>query len=147
MYFRCDIIFDHRAAFHILIFQRMNSFGDRGPTGAIYNALRNWRSVWELYILEFSIGPPHAMVDSNSPTLELQDMWKRIGFMRHAYEFWLLADLIIQRMTLNSVPANGLDPGQSYHEAIVNPVLPNYDQNNMRQMNELIVSFENARIM
>lgn len=125
----------------------MNSFGDRGPTDAIHNALRNWRGAWELYVSDLSIGPPHAMVDSDSPILAPQDMWKRIGFMRHAYEFWLLADLIIQRMVLKSMPESGLGPGQSYCEAIVHPVLPNYDQNNMQQMNELIVSFEDARIV
>ena len=87
------------------------------------------------------------MVDCNSPMLLPQDMWKRVGFMRHAYEFWLLANLITERMTRKSTP--GFVPNSNTAEsgAAVEPVLNKFDQNNMRQVNELIASFQQARLL
>jgi hypothetical protein len=134
-------------ACHILIFQRMNSFGDDNHLGTIHNALHNWHGAWEMYTLEFSTEPPHSMINSDDPVLAPGDMWKRVGFMRHAHEFWLLANLIVDRMTLDGVTEPGPIPDITGHRATADTVLPEYDQNNMRQVNELIASFENARIM
>jgi hypothetical protein len=125
----------------------MNSFGDSGNVGAIQNALHNWQGIWELYVLGHSTRPPHVMIGSDSPTLAARDMWRRIGFMRHAHEFWLLANLIVDRMSTKS--ALGISPHSitSDHGPVADPVLHAYDQNNMRQVNELITDFEQARIM
>lgn len=87
------------------------------------------------------------MVDCNSPTLQPQDMWKRIGFMRHAQELWLLANLITERMYHKRASGGVLDQGMNNRGAGVDPVLNEFDQNNMRQVNELITSFENAHIV
>lgn len=125
----------------------MNSFGDDGNLGAIHNALLNWQNVWELYLQQHSSSPPHVMVECNSPTLLPQDMWKRVGFMRHAYEFWLLANLITERMTRKSTPDFVLDFDSAEFGATVEPVLNKFDQNNMRQVNELIASFQQARLL
>ncbi|KAF3046863.1 hypothetical protein E8E12_003778 [Didymella heteroderae] len=136
------------SAFHILIFQRMNSFGDDGNLGAIHNALHNWRAVWELYVHKYSTEPPHAMVECNSTRLHLHDMWRRVGFTRHAHEFWLLANLLTQRMDHNLVRrSDHLEQGPHDRGVDMDPVLSEFDQNNMQQVNELIASFENARIM
>jgi len=134
-------------ALHILIFQRMNSFGDSGNVGAIQNALHNWQSVWELYITGYSFRPPHVMLDSDSASLDPQDMWRRVGFMQHAHEFWLLANLIVDRMSTKSILEFSRHSIISGHGPVADPVLHQYDQNNMQQVNELITNFEQARIL
>jgi hypothetical protein len=95
------------------------------------------------------MGPPYAMQDSKSPTLAPEDMWKRVGFMQHAYEFWLLANLIVERVLLVKMPVDSPDPDPDQNDrgAIIEPVLHRYNQYNMQQVNDLISSFENARIM
>jgi hypothetical protein len=139
---------NHGLAFHILIFQRMNSFGDDANLGAIHNALHNWRAVWELYVHEHSTQPPHAMVDCNDPRLRLEDMWRRVGFMRHAHEFWLLANLITERMAHDRAwRSEHLEQGRNDFGVDLDPVLSEFDQNNMRQVNELIASFGNTHII
>lgn len=115
----------------------MNSFGNDGNVGAIHNALCHWQDVWQIYLSDFSDQVPHATVDSESPTLAPHDMWKRIGFMQHSHEFWLLAKLIVERMMLKSAAEFGQDSDK---------VLNKFDQNNMQQVNELIASFEGTRI-
>ena len=79
------------------------------------------------------------MVDSDSPTLPPQNMWKRIGFMRHAYEFWLLANLILDRISSQAtISEYGIGLPSREQDTLTQSVLPEYDQNNMRQVNELI---------
>jgi hypothetical protein len=116
---------------------------------AIHNALHNWQSVWELYSLDFSTGPPHMMVDNDMSMLAPQDMWKRVGFMQHADEFCLLAVLMKDRIVLKSAQQRqevSLDSSTRDHGRIVDPVLNEYDQNTMRQINDLITSFETIQM-
>jgi hypothetical protein len=58
-----------------------------------------------------------------------------------------LANLIVDRMSTMS--ASGISPHSitSDHGPVAGPVLHEYDQSNMRQANELITNFEEARIM
>jgi hypothetical protein len=124
----------------------MNSFdNDDGNLGSITTALNNWQIVWIIYTELYQSGPPHRMVDCNSPTLSVEEMWRRVGFMRHAEEFWLLATLITECMARRSAAIDSDCPGDNTDE-IANPVLNKFDQNDMRQVNELIVSFENSHI-
>ena len=88
------------------------------------------------------------MIDCNDPMLRLEDMWRRIGFMQHSHEFWLLANLITERLVHDRVSrSEHLEQGRNDLGVDIDPVLSEFDQNNMRQVNELIVSFENTRIM
>lgn len=87
------------------------------------------------------------MVDCNSPTLVTEDMWKCIGFMRHADEFCLLAALIMERMSREGASNGALSSEGDDQEEAADPVLNKFDQNSMHQVvNQLIVNLENPHI-
>ncbi|RFN45078.1 c2h2 transcription factor [Fusarium flagelliforme] len=105
------------SAFHALIFQHQNSFGGNDQLQAVYNALSNWKSVWETYSDEFSLSPPHVMVDKHDVAPD--DLWRRVGFMRHSPEYWLLAKLLVDRLS---------SPMITLPSSSDEPILTRYDQ-------------------
>ncbi|KAF4428780.1 C2H2 transcription factor [Fusarium acutatum] len=115
------------SAFHALIFQHQNSFGGHDQLQAVRNALDNWKSAWETYSDEFSFSPPHVMVDRHNVATE--NLWRRVGFMRHSPEYWLLGKLLVDRLSTSSdsfgSPESTVpDASGSAHE----PILTRYDQ-------------------
>jgi predicted component of type VI protein secretion system len=132
-------------AFHALLFQHQNSFGGHDQLQAVYNALGNWKSVWETYSDELSFSPPHVMVDKHD--ILPDDLWRRVGFMRHSPEYWLLAKLLVDRLStpIDTIPSSDetlLDATSARHE----PILTRYDQTSMLQVNDLITGFQNVHI-
>lgn len=108
-------------ALHNLLFH-MQTSGVEPNFQAMENGLRNWNSIWEKR--------PPLEDDCYSPG----DTWKRIGFMRHAGEFWLLAKLILERFQhLQNDETEAADPGRG--------VLHQYDDTDMSQVNRLIMEF------
>ncbi|KAF5638109.1 C2H2 transcription factor [Fusarium sp. NRRL 52700] len=125
------------SAFHALIFQHQNSFGGHDQLEAVRNALDNWKSAWETYSDEFSFSPPHVMVDRHNMATE--NLWRRVGFMRHSPEYWLLGKLLVDRLSapsdsLGSPESTVPDASGSVHE----PILTRYDQTSMLQTTALI---------
>ncbi|KAG4281753.1 hypothetical protein FPRO06_10657 [Fusarium proliferatum] len=115
------------SAFHALIFQHQNSFGGHDQLQAVRNALDNWKSAWETYSDEFSFSPPHVMVDRQNVATE--NLWRRVGFMRHSPEYWLLGKLLVDRLSTSSDSLRSResavpDVSGSAHE----PILTRYDQ-------------------
>ncbi|KAH7151193.1 hypothetical protein DER46DRAFT_629034 [Fusarium sp. MPI-SDFR-AT-0072] len=115
------------SAFHALIFQHQNSFGGHDQLQAVRNALDNWKSAWETYSDEFSFSPPHVMVDRHNVATE--NLWRRVGFMRHSPEYWLLGKLLVDRLSTpsdsyGSPESTVADASGSAHE----PILTRYDQ-------------------
>ncbi|KAF5675069.1 C2H2 transcription factor [Fusarium circinatum] len=115
------------SAFHALIFQHQNSFGGHDQLQAVRNALDNWKSAWETYSDVFSLSPPHVMVDRHNVATE--NLWRRVGFMRHSPEYWLLGKLLVDRLStsgdsLGSPESAEPDASGSAHE----PILTRYDQ-------------------
>lgn len=107
-------------ALHNILFHLQTSGVD--PTSqAVENGLTNWKHVWEKM-------PPLQGYDCPA------NMWKRIGFMQHAKEFWLLANIILDRFRrLQSDETGVAEPGRG--------VLHGYDETDMSQMNGLIAEF------
>lgn len=80
-----------------------------------------------------------------------ENSWRRIGFCRHAFEYWLLASVIIDKLTLpedTSSPdqPSDVDSAQSPPRDTSN-LLTRYDQTSMQQVNELIADFQNIQIV
>jgi hypothetical protein len=77
-------------------------------------------------------------------------MWQRIGFMRFASEYWLLAKLIVERINQNTRQndhasmGTGDDSAAPFPEIDGSPptLLENYDETSMRQVNALIADFQ-----
>ncbi|KAK4209438.1 hypothetical protein QBC37DRAFT_54248 [Rhypophila decipiens] len=143
---------------HYIIFQHQNLFGVEGQLVPIRNGLRNWIAMWELYFDTWSFLPPHGMVQEDALTPDT--MWKRVGFVRHTPEYWLLGSLLTDRIASNTSGAqeergsqNDLDHGSSSASSgkvaktiTRTPILDKYDQTSMRQVNELITDFQRVQM-
>lgn len=71
-------------------------------------------------------------------------MWKRIGFPRYCHEYWLLANLMADRLVvLGSLQGTDL---AALGEGPLDPILNKYDQTSMRQVNDLITGFQTFQI-
>lgn len=74
-------------------------------------------------------------------------MWKRIGFMRHSPEFWLLATVVVDRISSASdmrwgMGTDMLGDSGSGSGTSSEPILAVIDQTSMRQVNDLITEFQ-----
>ncbi|KAL2221529.1 hypothetical protein M432DRAFT_540105 [Thermoascus aurantiacus ATCC 26904] len=114
------------SALHVLIFHAKTSFTFKQSISPIKQGLRNWKRLWDEHQRS------HAVTSMNA--FSFPDMWKRDGFMKHAADYWALANLIIERT-------------QSTHSSrpgIVNSdegVSEKYDDTDIRQVTDLIKGF------
>lgn len=84
-----------------------------------------------------------------------ENAWRRIGFYRHAQEYWLLASVIIDRLTSPDPAWRNESPSDSDQAQQPNlreatppdPILSRYDQTSMRQVNDLIADFQKFQII
>jgi hypothetical protein len=65
-----------------------------------------------------------------------------MGFFRFAPEYWLLANLMADRLAASQTE-NELEP---LDEGPLDPILNQYDQTSMRQINDLIMGFQTFQI-
>jgi hypothetical protein len=59
---------------------------------SVENALRNWQQSWPSHTRDTEL------VDLLGKENDLSTMWQRIGFMRHAPEYWLIAYSTVKKM-------------------------------------------------
>lgn len=131
-------------AIHSQIFQFRSAVGGFQLRAPIRNALSNWRDIWHLFSSTLSQGiMPHITIDD--PHLQPEDYWRRMGFFRFAPEYWLLANLMADRLAGlgTSQPESELEP---LDEGPLDPILNQYDQTSMRQVNDLIMGFQMFQI-
>ena len=88
----------------------------------IEHGLKNWKDAWNNQrIAEVASG-----TDEEGDSFP--GMWKRVGFIKNAYEYWLLCCILVERSPL----------GESGE---IKPVLGRYDETDMSQVNDLIAQF------
>lgn len=77
--------------------------------------------------------------------MQPEELWRRMGFSRFAPEYWLLAHLMADRLAVlgPSQPESELEP---LDEGPLDPILNQYDQTSMRQINDLIMGFQTFQI-
>jgi hypothetical protein len=81
----------------------------------------------------------------NGDELKLENAWKRIGFLQYSPEYWLLGNAIVNRL-LSAGMVESL-PGTTVMDAApLRPILGDYDQTSMRQVNDLIAGFQEIRL-
>lgn len=84
--------------------------------------------------------------------MTISTMCNRIGFSKHASEFWLLAKLMMDRITASKSPEpSGPSAGLGLESSLVvddstEPILHEYDQTSMQQVNDLIVTLQQIHI-
>jgi hypothetical protein len=59
---------------------------------SVENALRNWQQSWPSHTRDMEL------VDLLGKESDLSTMWQRIGFMRYAPEYWLIAYSTVKKM-------------------------------------------------
>ncbi|KAK5057769.1 hypothetical protein LTR84_011770 [Exophiala bonariae] len=144
-------LFAMTSTLHALVFHHQSTFSCHGSLESVKTVLRNWSSVWQAYIQHISIDQRHSPIPLDSQDLEIEEMWKRVGFMRHAEEYWLLAKLMVDNLTRNAQatvhPSQGVSGLEIPTVSIVkarsaNPLLNEYDETSMEQVNALIADFQ-----
>lgn len=147
-------LFAMTSTLHSLVFHHQNTFSGHNSIQCVQDALQGWRHVWQIYTTHFSHDDRHMPLPPprNGESIPPQDMWRRLGFMRHAEEYWLLAKLIVDSLAHRKsgfavVGAEARIPGSLFtrdsaetHEA--RPLLRNYDETSMQQVNELIADLQ-----
>lgn len=127
-------------AIHCQIFQYRSTVSSSQHLTPIRNTLTNWCDSWQVFATTSSPGKtPHVTIDDTN--ISPQDMWKRIGFCRYCPEFWLLANLMTERLGLLGDVTLG-DNLAPVDDGALDPILNKYDQTSMRQINNLIVGFQ-----
>jgi hypothetical protein len=81
----------------------------------------------------------------SSDTMEHTSAWKRIGFLQYSPEYWLLGEAIVSRLS-SAVSVLPLSHTAVPDATAPGPVLGDYDQTSMRQVNDLIAEFQNVRL-
>ncbi|KIW99738.1 uncharacterized protein Z518_11151 [Rhinocladiella mackenziei CBS 650.93] len=147
-------LFAMSSALHSLIFHYQSSFSCQGSLDSIQNALRAWKKVWHVYTTHFSQDSRHSTVKCSMDLLTPDHMWRRVGFMRHANEYWHLANLIVERLsaplTEDTDIMDAAGEAQSSFSISgngpISPLLQKYDETSMQQVNILISDFRKVRI-
>ncbi|KAJ2893600.1 hypothetical protein MKZ38_008423 [Zalerion maritima] len=140
------------SAFHYMIFQHQNLFGVESQLVLIRNGLRNWKAIWEVHAAS-ATAPPHGIVAVEGKNLPPDQLWKRVGFVRYSFEYWLLGNLITDKIAAardaspsRFNPGHGSEAPRSPRARSLDPILDKYDQTSMRQVNDLIAAFRQFQI-
>lgn len=114
-------------AIHSLMFQLHNSLVFESTLAPIQTGLENWRQIWSARIPE----------DTSIPDTP-ENLWKRVGFLRHASEFWQLA-----RLLLGKIITNNQDDTTDFEGT---EQLSRYDHTDMGEVNELIMEYRRMNL-
>lgn len=88
---------------------------------------------------------PHVTV--NHDDLQPETLWKRVGFCSYCPEYWLLANLMTDKLTArSSTGTSGMNELERLDDGPLDSILDKYDQTSMRQVNDLILSLSDFRI-
>ena len=131
-----------------MLFQLQQFFFYEMQLTPIRQALENWTSIWQVYSTTFARLERHTPVAHEN--LRPDNMWRRIGFSRFCPEYWLLAKLITERLSLPSPTGdhnvldgfNGISSGPDHSTEPSEVLLPQYDETSMKQINKLIADFQ-----
>ena len=108
-------------ALHLIVFN-LRTTGVDSDYLAIKYGLANWKTAWNDRDLLFELDISHNI---------LYQPWKRLGFMQHATEYWMLAHMIIEQYQ-NSQPC------AEFNNIFGTTRLLQYDEPDMKHMNVFI---------
>ncbi|KAK5191957.1 hypothetical protein LTR20_010968 [Exophiala xenobiotica] len=149
-------------SFHIMIFNLEPSIAPKAQFAHIRMGLENWKAVWNQRTLNdderfFDVPITTGLTRNNSKDNSQKEpqeanrqltqppphhipedepsMWKRSGFWRHAPEYWLLANLYLDRMEY------GISVGPDGEGAQNFDPRPQHDETSMSWLRDLITKF------
>jgi len=90
--------------------------------------------------------------EASRSSFDVSQMWKRVGFTRHAPEFWLLAKIVLERLEADRRQPEGTHSSGNECGNIIDvlslgsPVLDKYDETSMGQVNDIITMFQRLNV-
>ncbi|GIJ85676.1 hypothetical protein Asppvi_004537 [Aspergillus pseudoviridinutans] len=114
-------------ALHSLTFYLQNSLVFESTLAPVQTGLENWRRIWNARQPE----------DKDIPD-EPQSIWKKIGFVRYAPEFWHLARIIVARIIAS--------PSDEQCPLPTERGLARFDHTDMRDINGLIMEYRQLNL-
>ncbi|KAF4256119.1 hypothetical protein CNMCM8812_007317 [Aspergillus fumigatus] len=114
-------------ALHSLTFHLQNSLVFESTLAPVQTGLENWRRIWNARQPE----------DKDIPD-EPQSLWKKIGFVRYAPEFWHLARIIVARIIASASDEQCPLPTER--------ALHRFDHTDMRDINGLITEYQQLNL-
>ncbi|KAJ6110668.1 hypothetical protein N7486_002903 [Penicillium sp. IBT 16267x] len=108
-------------AIHSLMFHLHNSLVFESTLAPVQTGLENWRQIWIERVPE-----DEGMSDT------AQNLWKQVGFLRRASEFWHLARIMANKIMSTSHDDDDFE---------VNTKLSKYDHTDMEDVNGMIKGY------
>ncbi|KAK1509558.1 hypothetical protein CTAM01_01681 [Colletotrichum tamarilloi] len=125
-------LFTAITALHTLGFHYEVSLAPNSGSWHLQMGLNRWISLYD---------QADSWVAENSPGLLLCDeMWRRLGFIRHAKEFWMLAQLMLDK---SQIELNTAGPSGGPFDKTRGTV---YDENTMDYVHNLVQSLGDLKI-
>ncbi|KAK0375899.1 hypothetical protein CLIM01_06743 [Colletotrichum limetticola] len=122
----------YNLALHTLGFHYEVSLAPNSGSWHLQMGLNRWISLYD---------QADSWVAENSPGLLLCDeMWRRLGFIRHAKEFWMLAQLMLDK---SQIELNTAGPSGGPFDKTRGTV---YDENTMDYVHNLVQSLGDLKI-
>lgn len=123
---------DNTVALCCLVFQYQTTLVDVSQVTPVATGLSRWKWLWQR--------GSHIVVDSDGYSVE--NMWKRVGFMQHANEYYHLACAMLERWKLTE---RRIGDTLAAWAAPLRSVQgnPKYDDTEMVQVKALIHDMEN----
>jgi hypothetical protein len=97
-----------------------------------------WKQLWLAKSTEDEIN-----IDTSLTT---ENMWRRVGFFQHAPEYWLLAKLSLERMSLCLSAPTSADSSASTMNAETIGLPTKYDESDMSQASALLTGLQNISL-
>lgn len=118
-------------AIHLQLFHARCHPIPSSQTPLMRQALDNWRLAW---LNRTGIQGLHE-----EPPVTADGCWKRIGFAKHAPEFWCFADLILT--SSEQLQSGNFDQPGQVNNGLLIQLLDRYDVSDMRQVHDLVNVF------
>ncbi|KAJ5461818.1 uncharacterized protein N7458_003370 [Penicillium daleae] len=116
---------------HSLMFHLHNSLVFESTLAPVQTGLENWRRIWCERVPE----------DAGLPDTP-ENLWKQVGFLRQASEFWQLAKIMVDEImsTTNECEYENDDEEEK------NKTLSRYDHTDMGEVNGLIMQYRRLNL-
>lgn len=108
------------------MFHLHNSLVFESTMMPVQTGLDNWRRIWNKRVPE----------DESLPEAP-DNLWKQVGFLRHASEFWHLARIMAGKITSGNNDEDGFEGDEK---------LSRYDHTDMGDVNGLIMEYRRLNL-
>lgn len=112
------------------MFHLQNSLVFESTLAPIQTGLENWRRIWNERVPEDQDIPDTA-----------ENMWKKVGFLRQASEFWHLARIFAAKI---GSPSDYVD---DHAETELSQTHSSYDHTDMSDVNGLIMEYRRLNLV